>query len=731
MYHPNVKHLLFTLCWLSLGQAALINPAIAAPDGQGDRVNRPHLKITVTSNQDSIAPDNSITLREAISLANGDLKVEALSTQERIHVQDLGLTSGSRIEFKLPAGQTKIFLTAELPAINLAGVSIDGTTQSGYIAQTANQNSIEISTPIIEITPADNIEIARGISILADDVAIKGLSIYGFQVGNNGSIQKVPAGDIFISNRTFFNSPSSPALASSVAPKNVTIEHNFLGIKPDRNTPIKTSDFGIYAFNSDSTIIRHNLIKDHTASGIITSVNADNLLIKENILIGNGTDGMPDAIRLEGDIRNNKIDTNLICANDGSGIFLFKPAIGAVDIRNNTIKFNGRRFRRAAIYVMGSDNHIVDNNISNQAGSGVSVSAFTQPHGDASSARNIITGNRFAFLEGLSVDLNSSHDDAPEDFQNGDGINPPRNSENRRLETGNMAINAPKFLSRDFLLLDNRVNIDGVADAGSKIQLYKVSEDLAENGPLSLPLATVTANSNGKFAVTLSNLQPGERISAIATDPIYGTSEPARNSIVITPGQTADTTKPLEISPRSISQAECAYSIPKIANTDSKTVIAIEPTPGKVEPIKATEPPVAPQKIKLSIPANIHFALDKSNIAPMSAEVIDRIAKVLKDHPYIVVEIEGHTDPRANNDYNQRLGMRRAMAARKYLVSQGIDSSRITIRSYGKSRIKAPHSDVVDYAKNRRAEFLYRDIRGIELEVIEQEGDLQLEHKFK
>ena len=113
----------------------------------------------------------------------------------------------------------------------------------------------------------------------------------------------------------------------------------------------------------------------------------------------------------------------------------------------------------------------------------------------------------------------------------------------------------------------------------------------------------------------------------------------------------------------------------------------------------------------------------------MSAGVIDRIAKILKEYPYIVVEIEGHTDPRANNDYNQRLGMRRAIAARKYLASHGIDSSRITIRSYGKSRIKAPHRDVVDYAKNRRAEFLYRDIRGIELEVIEQQDDLQLEGK--
>ena len=591
-------------------------------------------------------------------------------------------------------------------------------------------------TPVVEITPAENVEIARGISILADDVTIKGLSIYGFCVGHEGATQDVPAGDIFVAHRlpppdtTQHQPPAAnfPFRDNNLPPKNVLIEANFLGIKPDKTMPVIASDFGVYVFNSQGTTIRHNVIKDHTASGIITSVKADNLLVQENILIGNGTSGMPDAIRLEGEIRNNKIDTNLICANDGSGVFLFKPAAGAVDIRNNTLKFNGRRFRRAAIHLMGNDNQVTNNYISNQAGAGVSVSAFPQSQaGNVSSARNIVKSNRFSFLEGLSVDLNTYRNDAVEDFQDGDGLNPVRNSENRRLDTGNMAINAPRFLSPEFLILNNRVNVDGIADPGTQIELYKVSEEPIGNGPLSRSLTTVTTDPQGKFGATLTNLKPGEMISAVATDAKYGTSEPARNSIAIAPGATLATTKPVEVEFTNIPTPECGNSIPAIANADPEAPVAIQP----LTPTYPSAPvqPTVPEKIQLKIPANIHFALDKSNIAPLSGKVISSIAKVLKDYPNIVVDLEGHTDPRADNDYNQKLGMRRAISTRKYLVNQGIDPARITIRSLGETRLKSPRRQVLDYARDRRVEFLYRDIRGVQLEVIEQEDDLQLERR--
>jgi outer membrane protein OmpA-like peptidoglycan-associated protein len=719
MNRLNIKNFLFTMCWVSIGQLPLINSAQAAPDRPVAQADRPHLKIIVTSNQDTIAADDGITLREAIALTNGDLRIDQLSDRERSQVQDLGTNSGSHIEFKLPAGSTKISLTSELPAIQTPGVSIDGTTQSGFVTASTTKTSIVLPTPIVELSPANDVEIARGISVIADNVTIKGLSIYGFTVGRNDATQNVPAGDIFIAHQAPAGNLS--VRDSNLPPQNVTIEGNFLGIKPDKSMPTIASDFGVYVFNSKGTTIRHNTIKDHSASGIITSVKANHLQIRENILIGNGTSGMPDAIRLEGEIRNNKIDTNLICANDGSAVFLFKPAAGAVDIRNNTINFNGRRLRRAAIHLMGSDNQVVDNNISNQAGAGVSISAFPQSDRSIgnSSARNIVKSNRFSLLEGLSVDLNTYRNDAVEDFQDGDGINPPRNSENRRLDTGNMAINAPRFLSPDFLILNDRVNVDGIADPGTQVEIYKASKDALGNGTLNRSLTTVSTNAQGKFSATLTNLQPGEMISAIATDPKYGSSEPARNAIAMTPGAT---TQP-ELVSTNIPTPECPATIPKIANADPEMQTANQVvTPP--EPL-----PISIQPIQLKIPSTIHFALDKSNITLASGEIINQIAKVLKDYPYIVIDLEGHTDPRANNDYNQRLGMRRAIATRKYLVSQGIDAARITIRSQGETRRKSSRTGVLDYARDRRVEFFYRDIRGLQLGIIDREDDLQLERR--
>jgi outer membrane protein OmpA-like peptidoglycan-associated protein len=719
MNRLNIKNFLFTMCWVSIGQLPLINSAQAAPDRPVAQADRPHLKIIVTSNQDTIAADDGITLREAIALTNGDLRIDRLSDRERSQVQDLGTNSGSHIEFKLPAGSTKISLTSELPAIQTPGVSIDGTTQSGFVTASTTKTSIVLPTPIVELSPANDVEIARGISVIADNVTIKGLSIYGFTVGRNDATQNVPAGDIFIAHQAPAGNLS--VRDSNLPPQNVTIEGNFLGIKPDKSMPTIASDFGVYVFNSKGTTIRHNTIKDHSASGIITSVKANHLQIRENILIGNGTSGMPDAIRLEGEIRNNKIDTNLICANDGSAVFLFKPAAGAVDIRNNTIHFNGRRLRRAAIHLMGSDNQVVDNNISNQAGAGVSVSAFPQSDRSIgnSSARNIVKSNRFSLLEGLSVDLNTYRNDAVEDFQDGDGINPPRNSENRRLDTGNMAINAPRFLSPDFLILNDRVNVDGIADPGTQVEIYKASKDALGNGTLNRSLTTVSTNAQGKFSATLTNLQPGEMISAIATDPKYGSSEPARNAIAMTPGAI---TQP-ELVSTNIPTPECPATIPKIANADPEMQTASQVvTPP--EPL-----PISIQPIQLKIPSTIHFALDKSNITLASGEIINQIAKVLKDYPYIVIDLEGHTDPRANNDYNQRLGMRRAIATRKYLVSQGIDAARITIRSQGETRRKSSRTGVLDYARDRRVEFFYRDIRGLQLGIIDREDDLQLERR--
>ncbi|NJN75033.1 MAG: cell envelope biogenesis protein OmpA, partial [Synechococcaceae cyanobacterium RL_1_2] len=89
----------------------------------------------------------------------------------------------------------------------------------------------------------------------------------------------------------------------------------------------------------------------------------------------------------------------------------------------------------------------------------------------------------------------------------GDGSNPRRNSGNRRLDTGNGAINTPAFLSDKLFLMNGKVAIDGLADEGSTVDLYKVNENTSHYGPIQEFLVSVTADEEGKFATTLSNLK--------------------------------------------------------------------------------------------------------------------------------------------------------------------------------------------------------------------------------
>lgn len=664
-------------------------------------------EIIINSNTDGeIKADGELTLREAIAIANGSLTLDRLSERERAQVRTnfASLFRGTRILFNLPPNNTTILLKKALPDLSSANLTIDGTTQAGYDSQKSFAQELAIPQPIVAIAPVDGVEIFRGFTIVADGITIKGLSIYGFN-----AIESVPtstpSGDIFISHQapppdtTQQQQPAklAPFYDSNRPPQNVKIEANWLGIPPNGVMPKQTSSLGIYLFNSTDTLIRHNRIAYHEGSGIATSVRATGTQIIENAITSNGFDGMPHGIYLEGEIANLKIKGNTLCANDGSGVYLFKPN-GAIRIEDNRIIFNDRSTNYAAIYLMGNDHQVTNNEISHQRGSGVVIAAYPK------SDRNLIRKNSFTSLTGLSIDLVSKNQVGDRDLITGDGINIPRNSYFRRVDTANGAINAPTFLTTTFpMFAPNKVNIDGTADADTEIDLYRVTGKIDPNlpyGSLSEYLTTVKTDANGKFGASLTNVQVGDTISAIATDPQYGTSEPALNARIVNPDLSAP---PPTNSP------------PKIPTCT---------TPPK---IVQTPPPPAP--IVLSIPRQVHFALDRDTISPQSAKILDRIATVLKQYPTILINLAGHTDPRASGEYNRELGFRRSLAVRNYLMRQGIPSERMTVRSLGETQRASQGDRVTDYARDRRVEFFLQNIQGVEIQLLDQQEDIQIEGK--
>jgi len=667
------------------------------------------LRVVVNSNEDGqIQPDEKLTLREAVELVNGTLSVEKLSNQEKAQVSSSN--DSARIEFNLPTNQTTIQLHQELPALATPRLIVDGTSQPSYDASRSATAEIAIAQPIVTITPAANKEILRGFTVVADDIQIRGLSIYGFRSLNQGVTLTTPPADIFISHRlpppnTKQQQPPNsnfPFGNKDVPPKGVVIENNWLGITPDEKMPEKTSAFGIYVFNSTRAKIIRNRISYHEGSAIITTVRAENTSIAENIIVGNGIAGMPDAVRLEGVINNSQLQGNLICGNDGAGVYLFKP-VGKVKIHDNRIVFNGRRLRRAAVYLMGNENQVTDNEIRNQTGPGVAVTAFgSHGSGFGSAIANIIQNNKFSELEGLSIDLNTQQKLDISDFQRGDGPNPKRNSHNRRLETANGAINAPEFASSQLLLVNGQALISGQADPGTQVQIYRVQGE-EKYGPLSEPLITLTANEQGKFSGSIAGLEAGEKISAIATHPKYGTSEPAYNAVITDPSRK-------NYSPSLIPTA----SPPKCVSAPQPP----EPTP---------QPQPKPEPVRLKVPRIIHFALDKDFISQESATVLNQVIQVLQQYPFIAIEIEGHTDIRASDAYNLDLGKRRAMSARNYLLKQGIATERMTLRSFGEKQRRTAGNSVFDTARDRRVEITFKDTRGLDIILEEQENDLQIE----
>ncbi len=688
--------------WLiGLGAIALATPGLAQDSVPLEPAAPPPVlpaySLTVNSPLDGpVTPDNALTLREAIELANGTLTPDQLSPAEQALVQPGAAGSSSQIGFNLPAGQTTIALMALLPEITAPGLVIDGTTQAGYEGEALDPKFPP--APVVSLTVAPGQEVARGLSIAANDVTVRGLSIYGFWTRDRAT-QTTPPSDIFISAKAppIDASPDTPPLSvfrleeAEAAPQGVVIEQNWLGLPPNEEMPEQLSAFGVTVFNGVNAVIRNNRIENHEGSAIITGFRADGLQVNENAILTNGLAGMPDAIRLDGSVAGAQITSNLICGNDGSGIFLFKPD-GSVQISDNAIQYNGRRFERSAVYLMGSDHQVTDNFIGYQPGPGITVAAYPGSH------RNLLRGNTFADLDGLSIDLNTQGNTGVQDFQKGDGPNPPRNSHNRRPETGNGAINAPQFDSYNFQSGGSSVTVTGSADPGAEVDLYQVVENEFPFSPLNELLGTVQADADGVFTASL-DIPAGSRVSAIATDPTYGTSEPAAVATV----QTADGTTPVLPQPPP-SPPSCAPP----------------------EPPPVVEPP-PPEPIILEVPRQIHFALDRYNISPESALVLDEIAAVMLEHPFLVVELHGHTDPRGGSAYNLALSERRSLAARDYLLRQGVPAEQMRIVPFGLTQRLSDESSRLAYARDRRVEFVFKDTRGLEIIFRNQDNDLQLE----
>lgn len=155
-------------------------------------------------------------------------------------------------------------------------------------------------------------------------------------------------------------------------------------------------------------------------------------------------------------------------------------------------------------------------------------------------------------------------------------------------------------------------------------------------------------------------------------------------------------------------------------NVDGAVTLAVnyhfdEPkaAPAPAEPIAAPAPAPEPEKRTITVRLNVEFETDKDVVRGIYGDELNAVASAMKAHEDIELVLEGHTDSRGDESYNQDLSERRAAAVKAKLAEDyGIAAGRISTVGYGESRPIADNDTVEGRERNRRVigEMSYTEI---------------------
>jgi outer membrane protein OmpA-like peptidoglycan-associated protein len=101
----------------------------------------------------------------------------------------------------------------------------------------------------------------------------------------------------------------------------------------------------------------------------------------------------------------------------------------------------------------------------------------------------------------------------------------------------------------------------------------------------------------------------------------------------------------------------------------------------------------------------VAFAFDSARLTDLGKGQVYLTAQRLKEKADLTISIEGHTDNRGNDEYNQKLGFERAQTVMNELAELGIDRSRMSTASVGESKPLINQDATWARAVNRRVEF--------------------------
>ena len=133
---------------------------------------------------------------------------------------------------------------------------------------------------------------------------------------------------------------------------------------------------------------------------------------------------------------------------------------------------------------------------------------------------------------------------------------------------------------------------------------------------------------------------------------------------------------------------------------------------GKVQDLKIEE---TATEVHIELATDILFDFDKAEILPKAEETLKQVAKVIQEKAKGVVSIEGHTDAKGSDAYNQKLSERRASAVKEWLVKkEELKNVKFMTRGFGAKKPVVPNTkpdgsdDPEGRQKNRRVEVIIK-----------------------
>ena len=141
-------------------------------------------------------------------------------------------------------------------------------------------------------------------------------------------------------------------------------------------------------------------------------------------------------------------------------------------------------------------------------------------------------------------------------------------------------------------------------------------------------------------------------------------------------------------------------------------VFTVKDMGGKVQDLQVKE---TKSEIRIELAADVLFDFDKADIQPKAQEALKQVASVIREKAKGIVRVEGHTDSKGSDPYNQKLSERRANAVKEWLVTkEGLKNIKFETQGVGSIKPVAPNTkpdgsdDPEGRQKNRRVEIIIK-----------------------